>query len=487
VTNEALDFLSLPLILNSGTRTRGVNGTLTGNLGNYGIALPSATDGVRVAFGGGYRQEFLFVDPDLSYRLALGAGQGGPTLPVEGDYDVKELFTEALIPLVQGARGAQDLSLELGYRFSDYSSTGRAPTYKTSASWAPVNGLRIRTGYNRATRSPNVQELFVPQGLGLGGSQDLCAGAQPTATREQCVNMGVPASQYGLILENPAGQYNTLEGGNPNLEQEIANTFTAGVVLTPRGLPGFTATLDYYKIKVDDTIGNLEADDIMNQCAATGIPALCNLINRDRFGTLWITTDGSDGYIITTNQNVGKLESHGLDVTASYGRSLGRAGVLTTNLFGTYLRNQKTDTGLFAYDCVGFYGNQCGIPTPRWRHLARFAWDTTFNTTISVGWRLIGSVKNDDLSPNPALGDPANVRALELNFADKIDTFNYLDLSATYRVARNYNFVVGVNNLLDKEPPLGAGASDNDFGPGFYGTYDHLGRFLFTGVQFTFR
>jgi iron complex outermembrane recepter protein len=487
VTKTALDYLALPLILDSGTRTRGVNGTLTGNLKNYGIGLPSATDGVRLAFGGGYRQESLFVDPDLSYRLALGAGQGGPTLPVDGDYDVKEFFTEAVIPLVQSVRGAQDLSLELGYRYSDYSTTGGAPTFKTSASWAPVNGLRIRTGFNRATRSPNVQELFVPQGLGLGGSQDICAGAQPTATREQCVRLGVPTALYGTILENPANQYNTLEGGNQNLAQEIANTVTAGVVLTPRGLPGFTATLDYYRIKVDDTIGSLEADDIMNQCAATGNPVLCNLIKRDRFGTLWITTNGSEGYTITTNQNIGKLESQGLDVSASYGRNVGRAGVLRTTLAGTYLMNQKTDTGLFAYDCVGFYGNQCGIPTPRWRHSVRFAWDTPFNTLVSVGWRLIGSVKNDDLSSNSALGDPGNVRLLELNFADKIKTFNYLDLSATYRVKRNYNLVAGINNIFDKEPPLGVGSSDNDFGPGFYGTYDHLGRYLFTGVQFTFR
>jgi iron complex outermembrane receptor protein len=170
-----------------------------------------------------------------------------------------------------------------------------------------------------------------------------------------------------------------------------------------------------------------------------------------------------------------------------YTRSLGSAGTLTSNLIGTYLMNQKIDTGLFAYDCVGLYGNQCGIPTPRWRHLVRFLWNTTFNTAFSVGWRVVGGVENDDLSSNPAIGDPGNIRLLELNDADKIGTFNYLDLAATYRLGRNYSVVAGINNILDKEPPLGAGASDNDFGPGFYGTYDHLGRYLFAGVQFTFQ
>jgi outer membrane receptor protein involved in Fe transport len=483
VTKEALEYLTLPLILDSGTRTRGAQGQLTGDLGRYGLRLPGANDGIRLAFGGGYRQEYMFSEPDLAYRLGLGAGQGGATVPVEGDYEVKEVFTEAVVPLVQGRRGAQDLSLELGYRFSDYSSTGTAPTYKTSASWAPVDSLRVRTGYNRATVSPSVLALFFPQRIGLGGSEDLCAGARPTATAAQCELQGVPRSAYGTILENPAGQYNTLEGGNPRLDQEIANTVTAGVVMTPAAFPGFSATLDYYTIKVDSTIGNLEADDIMKQCVATGNPTLCGLIKRDRFGTLWLLPEG---FITTTNQNVGKLESQGLDVMSTWARTIRGNQALTATLAGTYLLNQKTDTGLFAYDCVGFHGNQCGIPTPTWRHAARVAWDTPFNTQIAVTWRFIGGTENDDLSDNDALGDPANVRTLQVNFADKIEAFNYLDLGATYRVGRNYNIVAGINNILDREPPLGAGLSDNDFGPGLYGTYDHLGRYIFTGINFQF-
>ena len=482
VTQEALNYLTLPLILDSGTRTRGVQGTLTGNLG---FGLPTAGRGVTLAVGSGYRQEYMFSEPDLAYRLGLGAGQGGATVPVEGDFDVKEIFTETVIPLVQGRRGAQDLSLELGYRFSDYSSTGSAPTYKAMASWAPVDAFRIRTGYNRATVSPSVLALFFPQRLGLGGSQDLCAGARPSATPEQCERQGVPRSLYGTILENPAGQYNTLEGGNPNLEQEVANTITAGVVFTPRAFPSFSATLDYYQIKIDDTIGFFEADDIMNQCVATGEPTLCGLIRRDRFGTLWLLGGTEAGFITTTNRNVGKLESQGIDITGSHARTLGR-GSLTTTLAGTILTNQVTDTGLFNYDCVGFHGNQCGIPTPRWRHSARVAWDTPFNTMLALTWRFIGSTKNDDLSENPALGDPSNLRTLELNFADKIEAFNYLDVSATLRASRNYNIVAGINNIFDREPPLGSGLSDNDFGPGLYGTYDHLGRYTFLGLQFNF-
>jgi outer membrane receptor protein involved in Fe transport len=484
VTQAALDYLSLPMILNSGTRTRVIGGRLTGDLRDYGVAFPSATEGIRIAFGGEYRDESLFVNPDLAYREALGAGQGGPTLPVDGKYDVKEFFAEGLIPFVQDAPGAKDLSLELGYRFSDYSSTGRWPTYKVQASWAPVMDLKVRAGFNRATRSPNVRELFVPQGLGLGGSQDICAGESPTATSEQCAKTGVSAAQYGHVLENPASQYNTWGGGNPNLAPEVADTITAGLVFSPRALPGFTGALDFYNIKIKDTIGSLGADDIINQCAVTGSPLLCGLIHRDRLGTLWALTDG---YTITTNQNVGKRESQGLDVNAAYVRAVGGLGSFTANLIGSYLMNQKINTGLYSYDCVGFFGNQCApVPTPKWRHMARLLFETRFKTTFFVGWRMIGPVTNDDGSPNPALADPGNIDLLKKNDIYKIGARSYVDIGGTYKLAKNYQFVFGVNNVFDKEPPLAPGMQDNDYGTGFYGTYDPMGRYVFTGVQFTF-
>ncbi len=100
------------------------------------------------------------------------------------------------------------------------------------------------------------------------------------------------AAQYGTVLSNPADQYNTLGGGNPGLEPETADTITAGIVWTPQGIPGLSVTLDYYNIEIEDTIGSLGADDIIQQCANTGDPALCGLINRDAHGTLWLAQDG---------------------------------------------------------------------------------------------------------------------------------------------------------------------------------------------------
>lgn len=481
VTKEALDYLLLPLVLESGTKTEMVGARFTGDLKEYGWVVPSATEGIQLAIGTEYRKEFLFVAPDLAYQEGWGSGQGGPTNPVSGSYNVKEAFLEALVPLVQGVKGATDLGLELGYRFSKYNTSGNHPTWKALLGWAPVADLKVRAGVNRATRAPNVVELFTPQGLGLGGSQDPCAGPNPVFTREQCARTGVTPAQYGNILPNPANQYNTLGGGNPLLEPEIADTTTFGVVITPKAVSGLSVALDYYDILIEDTIGTLNADDIINACATTGNPALCRLIRRDRAGTLWLTPEG---YTITTNQNIGKRGAEGIDANINYMLPIGN-NLLSFNLIGSYLRKETIDTGLFSYDCKGYFGNQCGIPAPTWRHLSRIGFETG-DFAFSLGWRMLTAVTNDDGSPNPAIGAPGNIDQLKKNGIYRIPSYHYIDVAATYKLGDAVRLILGVNNIADKEPPLAPGMSDNDYGPGFYGTYDPYGRYIHSAIQFNF-
>jgi outer membrane receptor protein involved in Fe transport len=118
--------------------------------------------------------------------------------------------------------------------------------------------------------------------------------------------------------------------------------------------------------------------------------------------------------------------------------------------------------------------------------MARLSWETRFNTVLSLGWRMIGGVTNDDGSPNLAIGDPANIELLKANDIYTIAAHHYLDLGATYKLRKHYQLVLGVNNVLDKEPPLAPGMSDNDYGAGFYNTYDSLGRYVHFSLQFTF-
>jgi outer membrane receptor protein involved in Fe transport len=336
-------------------------------------------------------------------------------------------------------------------------------------------------------RAPNVRELFEPQGFGLGGSEDPCATdpatGRPTATFEQCQRTGVTAALYGRIPESPAGQYNTLGGGNPDLNAETADTVSFGVVWTPKAITGLSITADYYNIKVKDAIGILAANDILSKCLETGDPRLCSLIHRDRFGSLWIT---NDGFTETTNQNIAQLGARGVDVSGSYPLNLGNAGFINFQILGTYMLKDTFEDPLISYDCAGLFGNSCGIPDARWRHRFRAAWQTNFNTTFALGWRFTSRVTNEELSDETDLAVPARTQLWTVNGSHEIPAFNFFDFAATYKFKDGVNFTLGVNNLLDKEPPLGAGLSDVDFGAGFYNFYDSLGRTVYANFQFQF-
>ncbi|HUF17502.1 MAG TPA: TonB-dependent receptor [Thermoanaerobaculia bacterium] len=467
-------------------QTQLVTATVTGDLEDYGLILPSASEGLAVVFGLGWRDESLFSRPDEVYQFGLAAGFGGGQSPINGSYDVNEAFVEALVPLAQDLPGIRDLSLELGFRYSDYSTTGGADTYKAMLQYAPNSTLKFRGGYNRATRAPNVFELFEAQNFGLGGSNDPCANdpatGVPSFSLEQCIRTGVTPEQYGNVLANPAFQYNTFSGGNPNLAPEVGDTYTAGVVLTPPGLPGFALAVDWYDIEIISTIGNLAADDIIVTCARTGDPLLCDLIHRDRLGTLWLTTEG---FTETTTQNIGAIGASGVDVSVSHPVSIGAAGFLQADLTGTYLLESTFANPLVNYDCAGFFGAQCGQANPDWRHRFRLTWETPRNAALSLVWRRVGTVDIDDASSNPDIGDPTAMNVHTINDSARIDAYDWFDLSGTYNITDNVQFSIGVSNLTDKAPPLLPGFAD-EFAVNLYATYDPLGRYIHSALRFNF-
>jgi len=482
ITQEMTDYLSVDISMSGRTKTQVANLTFTGDLEDYGWQLGSASEGIALATGFEYRQEWMSNAPDEVYQFGGATGQGGGVPRVQASYDVQEFFLEVALPLVQDRTAFQDLSLELGYRYSDYSTSGGFNTYKGLVNWAISDSFRLRGGYNRAVRAPNLWDLFVPARFGLGGSNDICAGANPTATVEECARTGVAPNRYGTILANPADQYNNLGGGNPDLVPETADTITAGIVITPTGVPGLSLTFDYYDIKVEDTVGSLGFDDILQTCANTGDPAMCDLINRDSVGTLWLTTAG---HIVTTNQNVGNLHREGVDFNGAYMIGLGNAGFLPIEMNGTYTMTDYFENPLVAYDCVGYFGFQCGQVAPEWRHRFRATWETNFNLNISLGWRHLGQTEVDDASPNPDIGDPDAMPRWEANDIDTIAAHNWFDLALSYLMNNGIRFTIGVNNIFDEEPPL-APTFNDDFGLNLYSTHDPYGRYVFAGIQFAF-
>ena len=366
VTPAATNYLSIPLLVQATTTEQIVSGSITGDFGKMGVKLPKADEGMKVNLGAEYRSESADFSPDLESQLGNAAGSGGPTTPVSGGYHVSELFTEIGLPLLNHVKGADSLALDAGYRYSDYSLGFKTNTYKFGVTWAPVQDVRFRGSYQRAVRAPNILELFSPQSVALDGSTDPCTGpatnplaplAQRTlangATFAQCAQTGVTAGQFGHLSPNSASQYNGLLGGNPALTPEKSDTYSAGIVLTPRMVPNLAVSIDYFNIKLEDTIGGIGADTILANCLATGGAAYCGAIHRDSTGSLW---KSPQGYVSDTNVNFGSLTTRGIDLKADYHHSL-PLGSIAFALQGTRLSNLGTQplTGGPAYDCAGVF------------------------------------------------------------------------------------------------------------------------------------
>jgi outer membrane receptor protein involved in Fe transport len=490
VTTAAINYLQTPGFQRGTTEEQVAQASITAQLGEYGLQLPWATTGLGLNVGVEYRKESLDLDTDTAFRTGDLAGQGAATLPVSGSFSVREFFTEARLPIVNGGF-FHALTLEAGYRYSDYSVGNRGfntDTYKFAGDFSPIRDIRLRAAYNRAVRSPNIQEFFAPQRVALNGNSDPCSGATPEATAAQCALTGVSAAQYGRITGNPAGQYNGLIGGNADLTPEIADTYTAGVVLQPRFLPRFALTVDYFDIRIENTVSTIGQDTIIQTCIDSADPTFCGLIRRDALGSLWRT---SQGFVIDTAQNIGSLKTRGIDVGLSYSMDLGGIGSIALSGNGTYLDQLVTDNGVSdPYDCSGFYGLQCGTPAPKWRHRARATLTTPDGIGFSVQWRYFDPVKIDRSSSNPSLNGafaPVNRR---------IGAQSYIDVSLSATVEKNFTMRLGVNNLLDRDPPIigsnGASGVINACpgtfcnGNTFPNVYDALGRYIFTGVTLDF-
>jgi len=469
---------------------------LIGDLDAYGIRVPTARDGVGMVLGYEARRESAEFETDVAFQTGDLAGQGGATLPSAGAFNVRDYFGELIVPLFANLPGIYDSKLEFGYRYSDYSRFKSTDTYKIAGDYSPVQDIRFRAGYNRAVRTPNVVELAAPLNVALDGNTDPCAGEiDPTtgivsggATAAQCANdplIAANPSLYGNIAENPAGQYNGQRGASDGLRAEKADTYSFGFVLQPTAIKNLSLSIDYYRIKVDGLIGGYGADTILDTCYTTG--NLCDLIVRDptaglTFGSLWL---GPNGYVVNTTQNTGSQKVRGVDFASNYKLKIPNAGSLNFDLVATRNLKQINEPipGGDTYECQGKYGLQCGTPVPKWRHKFRTTWTAPYGNdyysglTVSGQWRYIGKVEADELS-QPVSRDA------------KLGAQTYIDLYSSVTVFKSYTFRLGINNLLDNNPPIVGGANDlagalpSVFGNGntFPQVYDSLGRYIFFGV-----
>jgi len=493
VTQESLDFLQGIGITTGETEQLVLGGNVQTDLSNYGIASPFAEDtGVGLLLGFEHRQDGLDATPDQISQRADGGftGVGGATLPVSGTVSVNEYFGELEVPLVTNAPFVDELVFNGQYRRSEYTVDGNGitndfgtDTFGLQLTWAPTEDLSLRGQFQRAVRAPNVVELFTGQFTGLpelseagttsGGQPifDPCATSEPVASAAACAFTGVTAAQFGSVPDIAAAQAGGLFGGNPLLTPESSDTFTIGAVFTPSFLDGFTASVDYFDITIDDAIvAGIGAQNIIDNCLASGDPVFCSLITRDAAGSL--NSAPGIGFSLT-NLNAASLATSGVDVQANYQFDTDNLGDFGLQYASTFLSaNDFTPfLGADVIERAGRFVGQAGLPRADYSHRAIATWNTPIDgLTTNITWRHFGSVENE--------GDP------DSEIEGSLPAANYFDLSGQWEFFEGITARAGVNNVFEDDFPISvsSGPAINGNNNTFPGIYD-TGRFFFFGLN----
>lgn len=446
-------------------------GSLSGTIDE--IKSPFAESGIGLAVGVEYREEEALSMPDS----VLGPDVRGfnASLPVGGSFDVYEAFMETNIPLIENS-ALGDVSINGAFRYSDYSTAnvGSTISFAAGLDWAPIEGLRFRGQFQRAVRAPNIGELFAAATNGFPGAKDPCSGGAfgsfVAANTAQCLAFGVPSPGAPFQL---SGQIEVLGGGNPNLQEETADTYTVGMVWQPSFVEGLTLQIDYYDISVQDAIAAAGAlQTLLDRCYVQGDNATCNTF----FGAG--TRDPATGQIgapflpVISQANVASIGARGIDFTAGYNFDIGSFGSIDTRYYGNYTLESSFLPDAFAtvIECAGQFGSVCGEPTPEYKHTMQTSW-LYGQLTTSVRWRYIGGVVVDEAGGGP--------------FSSDIGAFNYVDVTMQYAVSENLDLTLGVQNIFSNDPPL-LSSSVNEQANTFPATYETLGRQLFFGASLRF-
>ena len=464
---------------------RGRNADSTIQLVASGTAFSVPAGDVGVAFGVEHRKATASEIPNDVWRYGLA---NGVVAEFSATLEQSEAFGEMVLPLFRDLPLVHYAGLELGARYTDFTPGDDAVTYKLLGEWAPIEKLRIRGGLQRATRAPNPYELGGGdqdfEMLGSFGGDPCFTGAPLTGDlRAACIANGVPAAIADSGATAPDDhEFRLTFFGNPELKPEIAKTWTVGLVMEDLPLAGFSLTLDYYNIEIEDVITSLGDRVIKDQCYFSGTGGsdpLCNEIVRDPVTGLILTFD--DGSV-----NAAKINVSGLDVSMGY--SLATPGLFAggANLGIRFLASHVLEAAVTPFaeqpgeiDCAGLYGSACFPPRPEWRTTTSLSW-LEGPVTLALSWRWIGSI--DDDAP---IYDPSLVPELA---HDSVGGKHYFDFDAVWTATSSVELRAGIENILDQDPPIFGNdrvgvSSDNNTFPGLY---DPVGRRFFAGMRVKF-
>lgn len=421
------------------------------------FSLPGGPIGIASGFE--YREETATTTTDALTQSDLTTNAATPDN--FGEFDVTEFFTEISLPLIKDVPFVHELTIGGAFRTADYSHAGDADAWKLDFLFAPVESLRFRGTIGEAVRAPNISEAFDAQSPGFANINDPCdadnIGDDPDRAGN-CAALGIPTG----FQANDNVSIDILSGGNPDLISEEAESFTIGFILQPTGIPGLSLTLDYYDIEITDSIINVAAQDILDNCvdSSSGLDAgFCSQVDRDP-----ITQDVSlvrSGFL-----NAAAFDTEGFELNVEYRdielESFGLPGTLDLSL----LVNRVEELNEFEFqdrpDEIDVEVGEIGDPETQYRFNATYRLGD-FNATWTS--RFVDRSFLLDISPTGDIEEdqsPAFVASLTTH-----------DLTANYLINDTFSVYGGIRNIFDDVP---AGNINNAI-------YDLVGRRAFFGVR----
>lgn len=490
ITPEMLNYI---LVTEQSRLEQDVHG-YSANIGSDLVQLPAGPLGFALGFE--TRRESGQDTPDA--LVSSGATSGNARKPTQGSYKLKEYYGELSVPLLANVPFANSLTLSLASRYSEYDIQGGlkkdVTKSKAGLEYRPMDDLLVRVSFAEGFRAPSITELFGGRGDSFPQLTDPCNNdtyADLTAEQQaNCTASGVPAGGY----TQANAQIKTIVGGEPNLQPEESESFIWGLVYSPSYINGLTVNLDFYDYDLDDAITAVDPQAVLDGCANTGSAFYCDRITRNDAG---VVTG-----LLATNTNIGGATVKGFDTHVKYDLPAlfdGRFGNYTTNLDLTYIAEYDqrvlddqtggTRTEHLAGRNTGDITTVGGTALPRVKANLGVLWNMgAWGASYTARYirqqqencsRLNRAADYQAQYCSPGVDQAGNDAAQH-----KVRSRVYHDVQATYALEQyNAQFALGINNLLNEDPPVSYSAFANSYDGR---TYDVPGIFPYVRATMSF-
>jgi outer membrane receptor protein involved in Fe transport len=452
----AVDWVNLNTVTNSNFQQHVVQGYLHGDSADW-YELPAGPVGIVI--GAEWRREKVEINPAAEDEAGLT--YNNILLSQSGDQEVAEAFAEIDVPLLTDVRFARQLSVDAAIRYSSYSDSDNATTWKAGVVWQPFASLTLRGTVAEATRAPSLQELITVPDQTFETIVDPCDINQlqnGTAFRsDNCAQtltaLGIDPTTY---TDPNFAEVEGRAGGNLDLGNETADTYTWGIIYTPASIEGLTINMDWYDIELEDAIEFILPQDSANLCVDLSEldNKFCDLLERE---------PGTGGIVdfLLRPENVSELSTRGVDFGISYATEFDGWGAVRVALSGHNL--QKFDVASLPGEATVSEAGQ--VFKPEWQANFDLQWQRG-NVLLRYQAHYFDETKRFD---ETTTNNNPNVVAPEYLEYDRKLTH---DVFGSYRFNGPIDVYGGIRNLTNEEPGVGEV---------FY-PVSGVGRYFFAGV-----